>query len=319
MAKIGITKQAAMANMAGEKHPQSFRQMFLNVRDRPATFTAIKNLTEKLECSVDAIIGYFPSPESVGEGMYVNTLINLKQLELLPQFLQSFADRAREFKSWARVLPCSMEDEVFMREHHKSLFNTRVLALTDDESVEVQKAYNEYGGKAQKRFQEGTQRASLAYNGIMMQSDLCKIADPEAVEYMYCSRESRQATISRLSNILRNSKDYNANMWLITPDNERRLIQGNPRWHPEKVFSDSVIAVRNESEAPIFVFWRETPVFMTRLSSNKRDIKTMNELILEAESVSERTNEFTLQILSTMMTRLKTPKLGAFPGEQGFV
>lgn len=273
----------------------------------------IVKIAELTNSQQDEFLDWWPSLDANTEkSMYAEA--NLKQLNLLPEYLRTFADRMGQIVSWSRILPCSWESSDFMRLHHESLFNTQVMnedALTCNRIVA---AYNDYGDTAQGRFETADRKAQISFDVIMHETDLRRIAIPDDIQYFKCTRESRLNTLGKVHDeIVSRSDAMNAHLWLIRPDDQAELESCRIRWHPDKIRWDSFVLVRDNYRTPLFVFWRDMPGVMTQMSLVDTDLAIYDEIIQEAECAATKNQEYALNVLRDIQDNICAQKQTAFP------
>jgi hypothetical protein len=241
-----------------------------------------------------AAAGYEPNKSTWS----MEALETLAILESLPAALRRALSPGYQIVSWAEVLPCSLEDPVFMKEHHRSIFDpSRHTPMSADDSMRLQDGYNTYGDGARRRFEDERARA-VAFDTIMFESDLMKIGDGGCPEYGRCSQSSRLATVRRVREWTAHPDKTNARLLLIDATQERRM-KASGAWGANQRF-DSVIIVRDADRRPVFTFWRELAFGRLGVSANAFDLASNEERINEALSAARDDAAYTGAVLSRL-------------------
>jgi hypothetical protein len=285
---IGLTTREKQASHLGIESTRKLSKLLHSDIEKRISLKMYTDLTARIArstgCRDSDLVQWYPEfSDASTASMITYALANIEQLRVLPEYLRSFEDSTTQIISWARVLPCSWESPRFMREHHESLFNAEV--MTADEAIceDVKNAYNSYGEAAQKRFEMESRKANVAFDLLMFESDFRRIADPDSIEHFRCTKKSRLETVQRAQGILDAAEAYNSRLWLVTPDDEKKLQNWNKRWHPKKMQWDTLVLVRGEGGLSLFAFWRFYPNTMTHMSVSREDLDLVSQFISEAE------------------------------------
>lgn len=287
--------------------------------DDPATKDIVRKVIQLCDGNINEVIEFRSEDHGTRPTMHTNAMINVKKLEFLPDFIRSKAENAKTMISWASILPCSWENKEFMRQHHKSLFNSIVTDMTVEEAETAVDAYNAYGDRANARFDTQERIKSYSFDGIMYEADLRDIANPASIEYFMCTREARLSTINRLILFMKNSDDYNSHLWLIDEQSRAKFIKEHHRWHPKKMLWDSLIVLRDADEKPLAVFCREMPNMMTQMSADERDLLVYNNRIIQAQNAANLDIDYTIKVLEDVGKEITSTKMGSYPGDINYV
>lgn len=167
------------------------------------------------------------------------------------QFYEALSEhqpRAAELVGWAEFLPCSLETEDFMHEHHQSIFADQFDSR--EQLDEVVARYDAIGNPRRKAILNAGPNRHWTFTHIMMQSHLEKLALPKnkASEYCECGVDSRRACLQGLSFFIRDPS-WKINLLIVKDKDAQKTRRRLPG-------IDSQVVLLDKNGKGLFAFWR---------------------------------------------------------------
>jgi hypothetical protein len=114
---------------------------------------------------------------------------------------------------WGECLPCSFEDEPFMKSHHAGIFSAETLAVPEETAKRIRDVFDKIGKASIEGFRSHSRARTWLFKHLIFEEDLCRIFTCSA-EYARVTTPARDRCLSHLAAIL-DDATYKAELWVI--------------------------------------------------------------------------------------------------------